>query len=131
MYTCTYTYMSHIYVYILFRIAILENFKSYKNVMESFFNVKNFMSSKKVMQRFFIIKIFKSLKKVMESFSVLKNFKSCKAVVEFFLSFKSFKPLCSCSEHFWNSRWKSPHVSNDCLCKLLLTGLFLYTHSVN
>ena len=29
-------------------------------------------------------------------------------------------PSCSCSEHFWKYRWKSPYVSNGCLWKLCL-----------
>ena len=94
--------------------------------MESFFKNKIFKSLKEVKSLFSMLKTLR-VKKVMESFFDIKNFKSFKAVVEFFLSFKSFKLLCSCSENFWNSRWKCPHVSNNCLWKLFLTGFFLFT----
>ena len=56
--------------------------------MELFLNVKNFKSPKQVMESFFGIKI---LKTVMASFFTIKNFKSRKAVVEFSFSFKSLK----------------------------------------
>ena len=66
----------------------VKNFKSPKQVMESFFGVKYF---KTVMLSFFSIKNFKSRKKVTESFFSIKSFKSRKGVVEFFFSFKSCK----------------------------------------
>ena len=56
--------------------------------MELFLNVKNFKSPKQVMDSFFGIK---NLKTVMVSFFRIKNFKCRKAVVEFSFSFESFK----------------------------------------
>ena len=84
--------------------AILTNSTSYKNLTESFFNIKTFKSLKEVMELFLNVKNFKSPKQVMKSFFGIKNFKtvmasffriknfkSRKAVVEFSFSFKSFK----------------------------------------
>ena len=56
--------------------------------MELFLKVKNFKSPKQVMESFFGLKTFKT---VMASFFRIKNFNSCKAVVEFSLSVESFK----------------------------------------
>ena len=48
--------------------AILKNFKSHKNVMESLCKIKNFTGLKEVMVFFLNIKNFKSRKKVMQPF---------------------------------------------------------------
>ena len=56
--------------------------------MELFLNVKNFKSPKQVMESFFGIK---NLKTVLNSFFRIKNFKSRKAVVEFSFGIKSSK----------------------------------------
>ena len=81
----------------------IKTFKSLKEVMEPFLNVKNF---KKVMESFFGIKLktlrqwwclfprLKTLRVVRKQWSPffsIKSFKSCKGVVEFSLAFKSFK----------------------------------------
>ena len=84
-----------------YRIAILINFLSYKNVTESFFKMKTFKSLTDVMEPFLNVKNFKSPKKMMESFFGIKSFETVmvsfysiknfsKAMVEFSLSFKSF-----------------------------------------
>ena len=76
-------------------IAILISLASYKNVTESFFkslkevmepflNVRNFKSPKKVMESFFGIK---NVKTVMVSFFRVKNFKSRKKATEFFFQY--------------------------------------------
>ena len=75
-----------------YRVAALKNFKSHKNVMESFFKIKTFKSLKEVMQPFFSIKNFKSRKKVMEFFSSINNFNSRKNVTEPF--FNGHVSLC-------------------------------------
>ena len=57
-------------------VTTLKNFKSHKNVMESFFKIKTFKSLKELMESFFIIKNFKSPKKAMQSFFSIKHFES-------------------------------------------------------
>ena len=56
--------------------------------MKLFLNVKNFKSPKQVMESFFGIK---NVNTVMTSFFRIKNFKSRKVVVQSSISFKSFK----------------------------------------
>ena len=51
----------------------MKNFKSHKNVIESFFKIKTFKSLKEVMEYFFNGKNFKGSKKVMESFFDIKG----------------------------------------------------------
>ena len=95
-----------------YRIAISENFKSYKKVMESFFKIKVFRSITEVMESFFNIKshkkvmesffCIKNLKTVMVSFFSIKNFTSREAVMEFSLSFKSFKSRKKVTDSFFS-----------------------------
>ena len=70
-----------------YRIAILINFTSYKNVTESFFKIKTFKSLKEVMELFLNVKNFKSSKQVMKSFFGIKNFNTVMA------SFSELKTL--------------------------------------
>ena len=65
-----------------YRVAILINFTSYKNVTESLFKIKVFKSLKEVMDPFLNVKNLESPKKVMESFFSTKNSKT--EMVSFF-----------------------------------------------
>ena len=98
-----------------YRVAVLKNFKSHKNVMESFFKIKTPKGLKEVMKSFFNIKNFKSHEKVMESFFgikicktvmvsffSIKNFKSRKKVMEFFFSINNFNSRKNVTEPFFS-----------------------------
>ena len=71
-----YDMISDLHKRLFTRIAILKNFKSQKNVIESSFKSKTFKSLKEVMESFSNAKNFKSRKKVTKSFFSIKNFKS-------------------------------------------------------
>ena len=88
--------------------------------MKPFLNVKNFKSPKQVMESFLGIKNFET---AMASFFSIRNFKSRRAVVEFFLSFKSFKSSYKVTERFffqWSRFIKLPYDDqisrNDIFC---------------
>ena len=68
--------------------------------MKPFLNVKNFKSPKQVMESFLGIKNFET---AMASFFSIRNFKSRRAVVEFSLSFKSFKSSYKVTERVFLS----------------------------
>ena len=70
-----------------YRIAILINFTSYKNLTKSLFKIKTFKSLKEVMELVLIVKNFKNPKQVMKSFFGFKNFSTVMA------SFSELKTL--------------------------------------
>ena len=81
-----------------YRIAILINLTSYKNVTESFFKIKTFKTLKEVMESFLNVKNSKSTKKVMESFFGIKNFK---IVIVSFFGIKNFKSRKKATEYLF------------------------------
>ena len=105
--------------------AILVNFKSHKNVMESLCKIKNFTGLKEVMVFFLNIKNFKSRRKVMQPFlkslrflrkwwspflelitlKVARKWRRplCrKGVMEFFLIFRSSKSRNKATKSFFS-----------------------------
>ena len=74
----------------LYKIAILKDVKSHKNVMESLFKIKTCKSFKEMMVSFFNIQNFNSRKKFMQLFSVLK---SLRVIRKWWSSFSVLKTL--------------------------------------
>ena len=79
-----YDMISDLHKRLFTRIAILKNFKSQKNVIESSFKSKTFKSLKEVMESFSNVKNFNT---VMVSFFCIKNFKSRKKVTKSFFQY--------------------------------------------
>ena len=79
-----YDMISDLHKRLFTRIAILKNFKSQKNVIESSFKSKTFKSLKEVMESFSNVKNFNT---VMVSFFSIKNFKSRKKVTKSFFQY--------------------------------------------
>ena len=79
-----YDMISDLHKRLFTRIAILKNFKSQKNVIESSFKSKTFKSLKEVMESFSNVKNFNT---VMVSFFCIKNFKSLKKVTKSFFQY--------------------------------------------